>query len=260
LNVVRGREDDGIFAGMMKAASSQVAPIYLSVVVPAYNELDNLEPLVERVGKVLDGLDGESELIMVDDGSTDGTGDRLDQLATGEPRLKVLHLAENRGQSAALDAGFQHSRGGYVALLDADLQTFPEDLPGMLELLIAEQLDAVVGIRSERHDSNWKRLSSGFANWVRNRLTREEIIDTGCPIKVFRGDAIRAITMFKGMHRFLPTLLRMKGFSVRQIPVRHTSRQAGRSKYGTWDRALPALRDALAVRWMQDRNLDWRLR
>lgn len=245
---------------MTKADSSQLAPIYLSVVVPAYNELDNLEPLVERVGKVLDGLAEESELIVVDDGSSDGSGDKLDQLATQEPRLRALHLADNRGQSAALDAGFQHSRGRYLALLDADLQTYPEDLPGMLELLITEELDAVVGIRAERHDSPWKRFSSSFANWVRNRLTREEITDTGCPIKVFRGDAIRVIPMFTGMHRFLPTLLRMKGFSVRQIPVRHSARQAGRSKYGTWDRALPGLRDALAVRWMQDRNLDWRLR
>jgi glycosyltransferase involved in cell wall biosynthesis len=245
---------------MANTASSASAPVHLSVVVPAFNELESLEPLVERVGKVLDELEGESELIIVDDGSTDGTSERLDQLAAVETRVRALHLAENRGQSAALDAGFCHSRGRFVAILDADLQTFPEDLPGMLEILVSEESDAVVGIRAERHDSGWKRLSSGFANWVRNRLTRENIVDTGCPIKVFRGDAVRSLTMFNGMHRFLPTLLRMHGFSVRQTPVRHTSRAAGKSKYGTWDRAFPALRDALAVRWMQDRYLDWRLR
>jgi glycosyltransferase involved in cell wall biosynthesis len=245
---------------MANTASSASAPIHLSVVVPAYNELEGLEPLVERIGKVLDELEGESELIIVDDGSTDGTSERLDQLAVAETRLRVLHLAENRGQSAALDAGFCHSRGRYVAILDADLQTFPEDLPGMLETLISDEIDAVVGIRAERHDSGWKRFSSGFANWVRNRLTREDIVDTGCPIKVFRGEAVRTLTLFNGMHRFLPTLLRMHGFSVRQTPVRHTARTAGTSKYGTWDRALPALRDAFAVRWMQDRHIDWRLR
>ncbi len=120
----------------------------------------------------------------------------------------------------------------------------------------------MVGIREERHDSIWKRFSSDFANAVRNRLTREDISDTGCPLKVFRGEAIRSLTVakFKGMHRFLPTLLRMEGYSVRQTPVRHTQRESGSSKYGTWDRAFPALRDALAVRWMQDRHIDWRLR
>ncbi len=238
------------------------AQVFLSVVVPAYNEVEGIAHLVMRVGAVLDGLQGPGELLVVDDGSDDGTAQRLVELAQQEPRLRVLHFVANCGQSAALAAGFKHSRGRHVAMLDADLQTFPEDIPELLDLLQQEGIDAVVGIREERHDSIWKRFSSGFANAVRNWLTREDISDTGCPLKVFRGEAIRSLTTiaFTGMHRFLPTLLRMQGYTVRQVPVRHTKRASGHSKYGTWDRAFPALRDALAVRWMQDRHVDWHLR
>jgi len=200
------------------------------------------------------------ELILVDDGSTDGSAERMDQLAAGDPRVRVLHFVENCGQSAALDAGFRHARGGLVALIDADLQTFPEEIPDLVAVLEREEADAVVGIRAERHDSWWRRFSSRFANAIRNWLTREDIVDTGCPLKVFRAEAIRSVCLFDGMHRFLPTLLKMHGHTVVQVPVRHAPRTAGRSKYGTWDRALRGLRDALAVRWMQDRVLRWRLR
>jgi len=232
----------------------------MSIVVPIYNEIDNLESLVGRVRATLDKMGLTWELLAVDDGSTDGSGERLDELAKTEGRIRVLHFQENCGQSAGLDAGFRHARGRLAALLDADLQTYPEDLPRLIEMLESEKVDAVVGIRAERHDSGWKRFSSRFANGVRNRLTREDIQDTGCPIKVFRAEAIRSIKFFTGMHRFLPTLLRMEGFTVKQVPVRHTERTSGTSKYGTWDRAFSGLRDALAVRWMQDRLIKWKLR
>ncbi len=234
--------------------------VWLSVVVPLYNERDNVDPLVERVTGAMEELGKPWELVVVDDGSTDGSGERLDELARTHPRLTVLHLAVNSGQSAAMDCGFSLTRGEYVAFLDADLQTFPEDIPALLSQLIDEGVDAVVGIREQRKDSWWRRFSSAFANGVRNWLTREDIVDTGCPLKVFRGDAIRSICPFDGYHRFLPTLLKMEGFTVRQVPVRHTARAAGTSKYGTWDRAFRGLRDALGVRWLQDRHLDWRLR
>ncbi len=234
--------------------------IDLSVVVPVYNEIDNIGQLLERVRATLDETGLGWELLAVDDGSSDGSGERLEELARDEERMRVLHFVANCGQSAGLDAGFKSARGRLVAILDADLQTYPEDLPKLIEILETEGVDAVVGIRAERHDSGWKRFSSRFANGVRNRLTREDITDTGCPIKVFRAEAIRSIKIFTGMHRFLPTLLRMEGFTVRQVPVRHTERTAGTSKYGTWDRAFSGLRDALAVRWMQDRRMKWKLR
>ncbi len=230
------------------------------MVVPVFNELDNLRPLVERVHAGLEGWGEPWELVAVDDGSGDGSGQRLDELAAEDPRLVVLHFVANCGQSAALDAGFKHARGRLVALLDADLQTFPEDLPLLIDELERSGAGAVVGIRAQRRDTAWRRFSSRFANGVRNRLTREDIVDTGCPIKVFRREAVAAVPMFDGMHRFLPTLVKLAGHTVVQVPVRHAPRQAGVSKYGTWDRAFRALRDALAVRWMQDRYLRWRLR
>jgi glycosyltransferase involved in cell wall biosynthesis len=244
---------------MAMAASPDQRPD-LSIVVPIYNEIGNVDPLIDRVRATLDDIDLAWEFLAVDDGSTDGTGERLDELAANDPRIRVLHFEANCGQSSGLDAGFRHSRGRLVALLDADLQTYPEDLPKLIEILDNEEVDAVVGIRAERHDSGWRRFSSRFANGVRNRLTREDIQDTGCPIKVFRAEAIKSVKIFTGMHRFLPTLLRMEGYTVTQVPVRHTERTAGKSKYGTWDRAFSGLRDALAVRWMQDRRMKWKLR
>ena len=232
----------------------------LSVVVPVYNEIDSIDPLVERVRSALDGAGIDWELVLVDDGSSDGSGHRMDELAAADDRIHVLHFVVNCGQSAGLDAGFQNSEGRYIALLDADLQTYPEDLPELLAVLRGEGVDAVVGIRADRQDTGWRKFSSRFANGVRNWLTREDITDTGCPIKVFRADAIRSVKIFTGMHRFLPTLLRMEGHTVIQVPVRHAPRVAGTSKYGTLDRAFSGLRDAFAVRWMQDRAMRWKLK
>lgn len=232
----------------------------LTVVVPVYDEIGNVDAVVERVRGALEPAGLDWELVLVDDGSTDGSSERLDRLAAGEPRARVLHFVRNCGQSAALDAGFRHARGALVAVLDADLQTFPEDLPMLLETLERERADAVVGVRVERHDSGWKRFSSRFANGVRNRLTRERIADTGCPLKVIRAACLAELPRFDGLHRFLPTLLRMHGWRVVEVPVRHAPRMSGSSKYGTWDRAWRGLRDAFGVRWLQDRRLDWRLR
>lgn len=234
--------------------------VELSVVVPVFNELGNLDPLVERVRTTLSGLALSWELVAVDDASSDGSADRLGELAAAEPRMKVLRFAHHAGQSAALVAGFSHARGRWIALLDADLQTYPEDLPLLLDVVAREGVDAAVGIRAERQDSGWKRVSSRIANWVRNRLTREDIVDTGCPLKLMRAESIGCLIPFDGMHRFIPTLLRMGGYTVRQVPVRHAPRAAGRSHYGTWDRAVRGLRDALGVRWLQDRRLHWKLR
>lgn len=233
----------------------------LSLVVPVYNELEILGALHERVAASLDALGRTWELLLVDDGSSDGSGPRMDEIAAEDPRVRILHFEHNCGQSAALVAGFQASRGDLVAMIDADLQTYPEDLGLLIDELERQGVEAAVGIRAERHDSMWKRISSLVANGVRNRLTREEIADTGCPLKVFRGEVIRALQpVFNGAHRFLPTLLRLQGATVVQIPVRHTHRTTGRSKYGTLDRAFRGLRDALGVRWLQDRAIRWRLK
>jgi len=234
--------------------------IDVSVVVPVYDEAATIDALVQRVRATMSDLGVRWELVVVDDGSRDGSGERLDEIAADERRLRVVHLADNSGQSAALWCGFLHARGSVIATLDGDLQVYPEDLPELLRQLDDGSFDAIVGVRAERRDSSWKRISSWLANWIRNRLTREDIVDTGCPIKVFRAEVIRSINPFDGMHRFLPTLLRIDGRTVRQVPVRHAPRVAGRSKYGTLDRAFRGLRDALGVRWLQDRRLRWRIR
>ncbi|MGC8916952.1 MAG: glycosyltransferase family 2 protein [Thermoanaerobaculum sp.] len=235
-----------------------MSELAFSVVVPVHNERDNLRPLVAAVLPVMVGLGQPFEVLLVDDGSTDGSAELLDELARENPPVRVLHFEKNCGQSAALAAGFAHARGTVIITLDADLQNDPQDIPALLPLL--SQYDAVVGIRKVRHDSLWKRFSSRFANAVRNWLTRENIEDTGCPLKVFRAEAIKKIRMWNGAHRFLPTLLKLEGFSVTQVPVHHRPRRAGKSHYGTWDRAFRGLRDALGVRWLQDRAISWRIR
>lgn len=232
--------------------------MYVSVVVPVWDEKDNLVPLLGELLEVLDGLQQTFEVLLVDDGSSDGSAAVMDGLAASDRRVLALHFDRHYGQSAALLCGVQHARGEAIVIMDADRQADPCDIPRLLELLPGH--GAVTGIRTHRHDTWWRRVTSRFANRVRNLLTREVIIDTGCPIKAFAAAALRDLPEFDGMHRFLPTLVRLQGYRVVQVPVRHRPRRAGRSKYGTWDRAFRGLRDALGVRWLQDRHLRWQLR
>lgn len=227
----------------------------LSVVAPVYNELDNLATLVDRVHAALDPHLGY-ELILVDDGSTDGSADRIAELVHTKPNLRGVFFAKNCGQSAATAAGIRLSRGDLVATIDADLQNDPSDLPAMIEQLEAREADAVVGFRAVRRDSFVRRASSRIANGVRNWISRDSIRDTGCSLKVFRSTAIRSLPFFNGVHRFLPTLLRYHGFEVVEHPVAHHPRVAGVSKYGVRNRALRAFLDLLAVRWMRSRIIE----
>ena len=229
-----------------------------SVVIPVRDERDNLRPLLDELIPELDRLGEPFEVVLVDDGSSDGSSQLLDRLAAGDGRVRVLHLERNFGKSAALDAGFRAAVGDVIVTLDADLQQNPEDIPVLVGLL--GQADAVVGVRVRRQDSGWRRLSSRLANGVRNWLTREDVADAACPLAVMRREAIRRVRMWNGAHRFIPTLLRLEGFRVVQSPVDHRKRRSGRSKYGTWDRAFRGLCDTLGVRWMKKRRLDWRVR
>jgi glycosyltransferase involved in cell wall biosynthesis len=224
----------------------------LSLVAPAYEEEENLEQLHARVQEVL-GARWRWELVLVDDGSRDGTSDVIHALAERDPRVVGVFFGRNCGQTAASAAGIQLARGRMIATLDADLQNDPADLPEMIALLDGH--DAVVGYRAKRRDTIVRRASSRIANGVRNWISKDRIRDTGCSLKVFRADAIRAIPLFEGMHRFLPTLLRYHGFSVIEHPVGHAPRRAGRSKYGVRNRAWRALKDLFAVRWMRRRRL-----
>ena len=230
----------------------------LSVVLPVYNERENLEPLLEELTALLPRWVSSWEILFVDDGSTDGGSEALDRLRAIDTRVRVLHLRENRGQSAAMDAGFRAARAELVVTLDADLQNDPADIGTLLAEL--PHADVVCGMRVNRHDSWVRRVSSRIANAVRNSLTGESIRDTGCSLKLYRTAYLRRIKMFRGMHRFLPTLLRYEGARVVEVPVNHRPRRHGASKYGIRNRALSGLLDCLAVRWMRTRRLDYQLR
>lgn len=222
----------------------------LSLIVPAYDEEDCLAALYGRVLEVFgNGL--AWELVVVDDGSRDRTGAVARELAEKDPRVRAHILTRNCGQTTAIRVGIAAARGPLVATLDADLQNDPGDLLAMLEAL--GENDAVVGYRTERHDDWLRRTSSRVANAIRNALTGDQVRDTGCSLKLVRTEAIRAIPLFEGMHRFLPTLLRYHGYRVIEHPVSHRPRLAGTSKYGVSNRAWRAFKDLLAVRWMRSR-------
>lgn len=222
----------------------------ISIVSPVCNELENIEPLVQRVHEVFDGV-MRFELILVDDGSTDGSDEKMARVAEADPTVRTVFFPENHGQTSATAAGIRVARAPLLVTIDADLQSDPVDLLPMIEAL--GEHDAVVGYRLGRKDDFVRRWSSKIANWVRDRLTGDSVRDTGCPLKLFRTEAIRSIPLFEGMHRFLPTLLRYHGFDVIEVGVPHHPRTRGTSKYGISNRALKALLDCLAVRWMRKR-------
>jgi glycosyltransferase involved in cell wall biosynthesis len=234
--------------------------VELSLVIPAYNERDNLAPLLAEIETALDGKGLRYEVIIVDDGSTDGSIDVLKALRQQYPALHVLVFERNAGQTAAFAAGFQAARAPVVVTLDADLQNDPADIPKLIAALERTGATAVAGYRATRRDTAWKRLQSRIANGVRNRLNGEVIRDTGCSLKAFRTDALRTLPLFAGMHRFLPTLIKMQGGTVTEIPVGHRPRKHGVTKYGMWNRVWRSLMDAFAVRWMQRRALRYRVR
>ena len=230
----------------------------LSVVVPVYNERDNLSPLTAQILKALAGQVSSFEIIYVDDGSTDGSGPLLDELAGYYLEVRVFHFDRNYGQTSAFDAGFHQAGGDLIATLDSDLQYDPADILTLLPL--AEQHDLVCGWRKDRHDTLVKRLSSRIANAIRDAVIHDGVHDTGCSLKVFRRQVVERIPLFEGMHRFFPALARMHGFTVTEAPVRHFPRIHGQSKYGIGNRIFKALRDLLAVRWMQRRYIQYRFR
>ncbi|HXV74691.1 MAG TPA: glycosyltransferase family 2 protein [Candidatus Polarisedimenticolaceae bacterium] len=234
-----------------------VVGLDLSIVAPVYNERPNLEPFVAEVEAALRDSGMSHEILLVDDGSTDGSSELIDRLAGQTTRVRAIHLRANRGQTAAFDAGFKYARGRIVVTIDADLQNDPRDIIGLVAEL--ERYDAAVGYRRTRQDRWLRRVSSTIANRVRNSLSGDDIIDTGCSLKAFRRETLSSLKLYTGMHRFLPTLLRIEGYRVVQRPVAHRPRHAGHSKYGVRNRAVRAFVDLLAVRWMKRRHLGYEI-
>ena len=230
----------------------------LSVVVPIHDEAESLPLLYRELTEVLKDAGGGVEFVLVDDGSTDGSLDILRSLAREDPRVRVLALDGNHGQSAALAAGFEAVRGELTVMLDADLQNDPADIPRMLARM--DEADVVNGVRVDRHDSFVRRISSRIGNGFRNWMTDESVTDVGCSLRVVRTKFLKRVRPFRGMHRFLPTLLRLEGARVIEIPVAHRPRRYGLSKYGIGNRLFVGLEDVLGVRWLQRRALRWRVR
>jgi glycosyltransferase involved in cell wall biosynthesis len=228
----------------------------ISLIIPVYNEEENLRDLYREISGAFAGLACGWEMVLVDDGSTDGSLSIIHELAAADLRVRYVSFARNCGQSAAFAAGFRYAGGDVVVTLDADLQNDPADIPAMLEVY-RQGVDMVIGWRARRQDTFVKRWASRFANWVRNGISRETVRDTGCSLKVMRAEMVRAIPMFTGMHRFLPTLMKLEGAKVAEVPVNHRPRSRGVSKYGIWDRAWASAYDLLAVRWMQKRHIGY---
>lgn len=226
---------------------------YLSLVIPAYNEQENIQPLLARVDAALRQTGQPFEVIVVDDGSTDQTPRLLQEALRAYPWLRVLKLKRNSGQSTAFDAGFKAARGQVIATIDADLQNDPEEIPRLLPLL--DGYDMIAGWRQKRHDTTMRRMQSRIANRIRNWISDEDIHDSACSLKLYKRHCLEGMQLYQGMHRFLPTLVKMRGYTVRQEPVKHSARHAGTAKYGLKNRAWRAFIDLLAVRWMKKRYL-----
>jgi dolichol-phosphate mannosyltransferase len=230
----------------------------LSIVVPVYDEVDNLPQLWDEIELTLGRIGLSAEVIFVDDASTDASADVIRRLMAQDARVRLVTLDPHAGLTAAFHAGFGAARGRIVATLDSDLQNDPRDLVPLLAAL--DHADAAVGWRQKRNDPWMKRISSRIANAVRNRLTREEVHDSACSLRVMRRECASAVPPYNGMHRFVPTLLRRAGYCVVEVPVHHRPRRFGRSKFGIRNRALRGFVDLLAVRWMLQRALRYRAR
>lgn len=232
-------------------------PIDISVVVPVYNEEENLPVLIPQIAEVLGPLEKTYEMIFVDDGSQDHSRRLLKEMALQYPQIRILGFKKNCGETAAGAAGIKEARGGIVVTIDADLQNDPKDIPRMLDYL--KEYDMVTGWRQKREDSWVKRITSRIANRIRNSLSGEEIQDSGCTFRAYKRECLQDIKLYKGMHRFIPTLVKMEGYRVMEIPIAHHPRKFGVSKYTTWNRMWRAFVDLLAVKWMKSRHIHYEI-
>src|SRR5437870_8683883 len=233
----------------------------LGLVIPCYNEEGNLRELINAIRRAVDPLKLLYEVVVTDDCSKDNSWGILKELAAQDRRIRVQRFATNCGESAASWSGLKAARGQYLVTLDADLQNDPKELPRFLEAL--KQFDCVCGTRVQTRGKgdNFVRIaSSRIANWVRNKLSGEQISDAGCTYRAFKRECIDDLKFFKGMHRFLPTLFKIEGFTVTEIAVTNNPRFAGRSHYGVWNRLFASFYDLLAVRWMKKRMFRYEIK
>jgi len=225
----------------------------VSVIVPLFNEEENMSILQSELNTALGEID--HEIIFVDDGSLDRTVERI----VTAPNVRVIRFEKNTGQSAAIYAGLEAARGATAVLIDGDLQNDSADIPRLLAE-IDRGADLVCGYRAQRKDALVKRLTSRIANFVRSRFTKDGVRDTGCTLKAMRCECANELVPFKGMHRFIPALVKAAGYRLVEIPVNHRPRRFGQSKYNLGNRALRATIDMFGVRWLLSRRLNYKIR
>jgi dolichol-phosphate mannosyltransferase len=229
---------------------------FFSLVIPVKNEEANVEALAREIDKAFAGCEYRWEALWIDDGSTDATLAKMKGL--GKPH-RWLSFDRNHGQSAAFAAGFRHARGEWIGTVDGDGQNDPADLRKQLAYALEKGVDMVNGIRARRADSLVRKVSSRIGNGTRNWLTGRSVSDVGCSTRVVRREIVIDLPFFHGYHRFLPTLVGMKGCSIAEIPVNHRQRAAGKSKYGIHNRLWSGLRDCFGVRWLRQRHRAWKV-
>lgn len=227
----------------------------LTVIVPVYNEEGNIVRLEKELRAFLDHAKVSSCALFVNDGSHDGSGGLIRQVCARNEDFLYLDLAKNGGLSAAMKAGIDNSYSEYVGYIDADLQTTPEDFNLLLDFV--GDYEMVMGIRTGRKDSFVKNVSSTIANSFRRYMTKDGVADTGCPLKILRTDYAKRIPFFTGMHRFLPALIQLQEGKVKQVPVRHFPRIAGKSKYNLANRLVGPFKDCFAYKWMKKRYINY---
>jgi dolichol-phosphate mannosyltransferase len=235
----------------------------LSVVIPFYNEEESLQAVCEEVVKVLSAESDLSwEMILVNDGSSDGTAPAIKALCSKYPNFKGVHLQKNGGQSAALQAGFLTARGTLIATLDGDGQNDPHDLPHLIQALNERNLDMMCGIRMKREDNLVRKVSSRLANRVRAAILQDQITDVGCSLRIFRRECFERVPFFRNAHRFFPALFQMANYKVDEIPVNHRVRNHGKSKYGGGinSRLWVGLVDLAGAFWLKKRALNYQVK
>lgn len=224
----------------------------ISIIVPVFNEADNVLPMMREVTAALSGVGREWELVFVDDASTDETPQRIIEAARANPRVRGLRHQRNAGQSAAVWTGIQATNSPILCTLDGDLQNDPADLPKMIAEL--DRLDFVSGMRLSRQDTWLRKISSKIARWARKTALKVDFRDTGCAIRAFRRTALIGVFPFNGLHRFLPVIVHGGGGKTLEVPVNHRVRVAGVSKYGVWNRLGRGIYDLFAIAWYQKRR------
>ena len=230
----------------------------LTIIIPVYNEEDNIKTLEEKLGAYLPKASRKACVLFVNDGSTDNSLPLIKEVCQRQNNFFYLSLMRNGGLSAAMKAGIDATESPFVGYMDADLQTTPDDFNLLLEHIDDHEL--VMGIRTNRKDTGFKKLQSKIANGFRRMMTHDGVQDTGCPLKVMHTTYARRIPFFTGMHRFLPALILLQEGRVKQVPVQHFPRVAGTSKYHLWNRLVAPFIDCFAFRWMKQRYINYRVK